>query len=301
MMKALLYSSSAAKRGIFLLLCVMLMFVVALKAAPAARASGCGANVFSYTATASNTSGHITTINSIITNNHPDIRFEVSQLYTGAYDAHPLGVWYNSFAGRWTILNEDTQPMPIGTSFSIREQPDTCTTLPEWKVYRHTATASDIVGAYTIIDNSVTNNNPNAAVEVTQEFTTLYNPHEVGAFYTGSRWAIFNEDGAPMPVGASFDLSVGQALKTSYQQVFAHTATASNTSGNVSQLTASVFTNPNLLPRVTQAWNPGGDCGCEYNPHAVGLWFDSGAGRWTIYNVDNAPIPLGAKFFISAM
>jgi hypothetical protein len=124
MVKALLYSSSAAKRGIFLILCVMLMFVLALQAPPSARASGCGANVFTYTATTSNTSGHITAINSSITNNHPDIRFEVSQLYTGAYDPHPSGVWYNSFAGRWAILNEDTQPMPIGPAFSIREQPD---------------------------------------------------------------------------------------------------------------------------------------------------------------------------------
>jgi hypothetical protein len=291
----------AAKRGMVLLLSVLLTLIVTWIAAPTAHASGCGANSFSYTATTSNTSGHITTINSSITNNHPDIRFEVSQLYTGAYDPHPLGVWYNSFAGRWTILNEDTQPMPTGTSFSIREQPDTCTTLPEWQVYRHTATASNVVGDYTIIDNPVTNNNPNAAVEVTQEFTSLYNPHEVGAFYTGSRWAIFNEDGAAMPVGASFDLSVGQALKTSYQQVFAHTATVSNTSGNVSQLTASVFTNPSILPRVTQVSNPGGSCGCVFNPHAVGLWFDTGAGRWAIYNVDNASIPLGAKFFISSI
>jgi hypothetical protein len=301
MMRARLYSSSAGRRGIFFLLSVLLALVAIWKVAPTAHASGCGANFFTYTATASNTSGHITTIDSSLTNNLPNIRFEVSQLYAGAYDPHPLGVWYNSFAGRWTIFNEGTQPMPIGTAFSIREQPDTCTVLPEWKVYRHTATASDIVGDYTVIDNPVTNNNPDAAVEVTQEFTSLYNPHEVGAFYTGSRWAIFNEDGAAMPVGASFDLSVGQALKTSYQQVYAHTATASNTSGSISYLTASVFTNPGILPRVTQAWNSGGACGCVFNPHAVGLWYDPGAGRWSIYNVDVTPIPLGAKFFISTI
>jgi hypothetical protein len=161
------------------------------------------------------------------------------------------------------------------------------------------------VGDYTIIDNPVTNNNPNAAIEVTQEFTSLYNPHEVGAFYigsrTGSRWAIFNEDGAAMSAGASFDLSVGQAPKTSYQQVYAHTATAGNTNGYISYLTASVFTNPSILPRVTQVSNPGGVCGCVFNPHAVGLWYDSAAGRWSIYNVEFAPIPLGAKSFISSI
>jgi hypothetical protein len=301
MMKALFSSSSAARRGIFLLVCVMLMVVVALKVAPAARASGCGANSFTYTATTSNTGGYITTINSSFTNNLPNILFEVSQLYTGAYDPHPLGVWYNSLFGRWTIFNEDKQPMTIGTSFSIREQPASCSTPPVWKVYRHAATASNTLANYTQIDNSITNNNPNAVIEVTQDFTGVYDPHEVGVFYTGSHWAIFNEDGAAMPVGASFDLSVGSSPNTAFQQVYIHSATAANTSGYISYPSFPKLTNPNLTPRVTQVWNSTGVCGCVYNPHAVGLWYDGLVGRWTVYNVDFAPMPVGAAFFISTV
>jgi hypothetical protein len=301
MMKAQLCSSSAATRGLFLLLSVMLMLVATGKAAPSAQASGCGANVFTYTATTANTNNYITTINSALTDNTPNILFEVSQLYTGAYDPHPLGVWYNAFTGHWTIFNEDIQPMTLGTSFSIREQPASCTVLPVWQVYRHAATASNIHGDYTVLDNSVTNNDPNAVVEVTQDFTGVYDPHEVGVFYIFGHWAIFNEDGAAMPAGATFDLSVGYASSTAFQQVYLHTATTSNTNAHITYPSAAVFTNPYLLPRVTQVWNSNGVCGCVSNPHAVGVWYDPGAGRWSVYNVDRAPMPVGAAFFISTV
>jgi hypothetical protein len=82
-MKALLYSSSSAMRGIVLLLCVLLLFIAPWKAAPTARASGCGATIFTYTATSANTSGYIT-LNTLYTDNTPDILLEVSQFYTGA-------------------------------------------------------------------------------------------------------------------------------------------------------------------------------------------------------------------------
>jgi hypothetical protein len=299
MRKPRLSSSSAARRGAFLLLSVMLMLVATWKAAPTAHASGCGANVFTYMATTSNTSGYITTINSAFSNNNPNILFEVSQLYTGAYDPHPLGVWYNSLAGRWTIFNEDTQAMTIGTSFSIREQPASCTALPVWQVYLHTATASNTAGDHTVLDSIVTDYNPNAVVEVTQDYRGVYDPHEVGVYYTGSQWAIFNEDQAPMPAGAAFDLSVGQAQQTAYQNVYIHAATAANTFGHVTYPSDGEFTNPNLTPRVNQVWNANDVCGCVYNPHAVGLWYNPLAGRWSVYNVDRAPMPAGAAFFIS--
>src|SRR5690349_15679627 len=35
---------------------------------------------------------------------------------------------------------------------------------------------------------------------------TAENPHPIGVFYNGSRWAVFNQDFAPMPVGAAFEV-----------------------------------------------------------------------------------------------
>ncbi len=302
MMKTRLCSSGATQRGIFLILSVMLLLIVTWKATPPARASGCGANVFTFTATSANTSGYITTLDTPYTAN---LTLQVSQLYTGAYDPHPLGVWFDSAVGRWTIFNEDQQPMTLGTSFAIREQPTTCTTLPTWKVSRHTATTSNTSADFTTLDNSVTNNDPNAAIEVTQEWTGVYNPHEVGVFYTGGHWAIFNEDGAAMPVGAVFDLSMDQALHTGFQAAYIHTATAGNTNGNVTYLheSAAAFTNSNSAGwiRVTQVWTPGGVCSCITNPHPIGLWYDAVAGRWSVYNVDHTPMPAGAAFFVTTV
>ncbi len=96
MMKTRLCSSGATQRGIFLILSVMLLLIVTWKATPPARASGCGANVFTFTATSANTSGYITTLDTPYTAN---LTLQVSQLYTGAYDPHPLGVWFDSAVG----------------------------------------------------------------------------------------------------------------------------------------------------------------------------------------------------------
>jgi hypothetical protein len=49
---------------------------------------------------------------------------------------------------------------------------------------------------------------------------------------------------------------------------------------------------------VTQNWNPGGSRGV-YNPNAVGVWYDSALGEWTIYNEDLNSLPMGASFNVS--
>jgi hypothetical protein len=70
----------------------------------------------------------------------------------------------------------------------------------------HTASAPS--NHVTIIDHPSTNDNPDAIVMVTQRWEGVYNPHEVGVFYAGGRWRIFNQDIAAMPVGAQFNIFV---------------------------------------------------------------------------------------------
>ena len=36
----------------------------------------------------------------------------------------------------------------------------------------------------------------------------VFNGHQVGVWYTGSRWSVFNQDSAAMPVNAEFDVIV---------------------------------------------------------------------------------------------
>jgi len=79
-------------------------------------------------------------------------------------------------------------------------------------VFIHRATADNVSGAVTYIDHPLTNEKSGAILIVTQNWTagSTYNAHEIGVFYSTSvsKWAVFNEDLASMPSGASFNVLV---------------------------------------------------------------------------------------------
>ncbi|HUB07495.1 MAG TPA: hypothetical protein VMB50_10865, partial [Myxococcales bacterium] len=76
--------------------------------------------------------------------------------------------------------------------------------------FKVTVPATAPGGDNIVIDNPMTNGNPNLLLFVTQNWepNSVYNPHPVGVYYTGSDWAIFNEDSAMMPANASFNVLV---------------------------------------------------------------------------------------------
>ncbi len=261
-------------------------------ASPGPAHAGCGGEAnFDFTATAANTSGYITTIPSSY--GLGSLPLYVTQLYTGSYDSHPLGVWFNPHNQLWTIFNEDLTAIPLGTSFAVNTycDPDNMT---------FTATASNVQGDAVFINNPTTNGNPNAHVYATQLWTGTYNPHEVGVYYNigYGEWAIYNLDLSPMPVGASFDVATWPYTTLSV------TASASNTvAGYMVYINDANFNNqPALVPLLSQVYymGPCNQFGCPgvINNHPVGVWYDSSAGQWVIYNMDRANIPVGASFFI---
>src|SRR5690242_4399098 len=89
-----------------------------------AFASGSGAYLYAHTAASANTSGDYTLIDNPVSNNNPNAIIFVTAswnpggTYTG-FDNHQVGVWYNAWAGKWGIFNEDTTNMPIGASFNV--------------------------------------------------------------------------------------------------------------------------------------------------------------------------------------
>jgi hypothetical protein len=168
-------------------------------------------------------------------------------------------------------------------------------------VYTHTSTSANTYGDYTLLDNSFTDNNPNAIIEVTANWDpngiyTGFDNRQVGVWYDSwaGKWGIFNEDGSSMPVGASFN--VDAVPTTSSPPTFVQTTTTANTSGYITYLNnATLNGNPSANLIVTQNWNPGG-IGGVYNNHAIGIWYDYAVGEWTIYNEDRSAIPSGASF-----
>jgi hypothetical protein len=56
---------------------------------------------------------------------------------------------------------------------------------------------------------------------------------------------------------------------------------------------------PNAILFVTPNINPGSISG-TYDPHPVGVRYDTGSGQWAILNEDGASMPLSAAFNVLA-
>ena len=142
--------------------------------------------------------------------------------------AHNIGVWYDAEARRWAIFNQDREPMTPGTSFDVH-------VLSEGgAAFVHRATAENTVGDETYLDDPLTDADPDAP-SVAQNWNPggeggTYNDHPIGVRYDADlrQWVIFNEDGAQMPEGAAFNVTVVPLEEPAFVQ----RATPGNTSGN---------------------------------------------------------------------
>jgi hypothetical protein len=209
----------------------------------------------------------------------------------GIYNNHPTGVWFDSNRQNWAIYNEDRTAMPLSAAFNVLTRPAAS------NVYVHHATTSNSRGDFTYLDNIWANNNPGALIWVTHNWNPggvggIYNNHNIGVWYDAGvgKWAIFNQDGAPIPNGASFNVLVESgAYPLHYDVRQATIAMATLPIDNV-----NINGDPNAVLLVTPVWNPGG-VGGVYNDHAIGVYYDQN-GKWNIFNQDGATIPAGAAF-----
>ena len=86
-----------------------------------------------------------------------------------------------------------------------------------------------------------------------------------------------------------------------FDAVFVHRATPENISANSTYLdNPQTNDDPDVILYVTPNWNPGGGNG-TYNEHPVGVWYDSTAQRWAIFNQDREPMPDGAAFNVAVL
>lgn len=163
------------------------------------------------------------------------------------------------------------------------------------------ADAGNVNANSTYIDDLLTNGNPDAILHVTRARgpgDAAFYDHEIGVWYDryrdGGRWAIFNQDRAPMQEGSTFDVALLEE-----PDGFVHRATPTNTEGSRTYVDdPAINGDPDAVVSVTQNWNPGGGNG-TYNDHPVGVSYDAGRERWAILNEDGAPIPDGAAFNVA--
>ncbi len=157
----------------------------------------------------------------------------------------------------------------------------------------HRATDSNSRGDYTYLDDPRINGDPGAVVLVSPT-----GPYErnIGVWFEPrqKKWAIFNQDLAPVPAGAAFEVVVPPA-----DESFVHRAELLNTVGSATYIDDPLVNGePDAEITVTQNWNPGGGGGV-YNDHPVGARYDEDANEWFVRNEDGARMPEGAAFNVA--
>ncbi|MBX2845469.1 MAG: hypothetical protein KTR13_04570 [Saprospiraceae bacterium] len=153
-------------------------------------------NAFIHQATGSSISGSSTLIDRAGLNGVSTAKLLVTQNYgtSGPYNNRPLGVYY--FNERWIIRNLSGSTMPLGAKFNVIRVDEA-----------FTATSNTITSNWFTIENAFTNDNPNALVFVTRRGSDNRNPKEVGVWYNGGNWHIFNQDRAAMPQNITFNVA----------------------------------------------------------------------------------------------
>jgi Clostridial hydrophobic W/Secretion system C-terminal sorting domain/Ricin-type beta-trefoil lectin domain-like len=232
---------------------------------------------FKHTANASGS--HVSPVNHSLTNSNSDaLLFTTSDYGSGGpYHTKTTGVWYNG--SQWTIYNQDLTPMPAGSKFNV------LISEPSANAFMHTATSP--TGHITIINHPRLNNNPNARLLVTQNWGSAgpYNPNPIGVYYTGTNWAIFNQNFAAMPLNAKFNILLSD-------QIFEVAAPAPASSHIVTIDRTVANDAPHRTAFATQLWRG------VYNANEVGVWYNGS--RWTVYNQNRATMPASARFFVMA-
>ena len=137
-------------------------------------------SVFVQHATASNTQGNHTFINSALLNANPRASIQVTQDFnpggtpSGTFNDHPVGVRYYPSKKKWAIFNEDNARMPSGAAFNVMVG-----SAPSngGKTGPVTVTNFDHHLGTIVVNSPVSNGNPNNVTFVTQ----VYNPGGKGA------------------------------------------------------------------------------------------------------------------------
>ena len=248
-----------------------------------------GSHAFVHTTEAANTLLNWSCFDHPDASGDPDARVLVSRNGgTGAspvHHDHPIGVYYESFSGRWCVFNQDQLAMPLGRTFHVMVLPDDGTS------FVHSVDAGNAFGASTRLDHPLLNDRP----EVAPQITALWNPGGVGGVYDAryhaleynpidGRWWLRGTPG-DVPAGASYVVYVPPA--PAHAQV--HTADLANTASHQSEVSHPHMGNTQA-PIVFESQSLAG--GAPSNPHATGIWFAGNS--QVLFNQDQAAWPLDA-------
>ncbi len=151
-------------------------------------------------------------------------------------------------------------------------------------VFYHLTKKNNIAGHITTLDHTSVNGQAGKLLFITQRYGK-YNDHQVGVYYEGNRWKIYNEDIAAMPDETMFNVL---AVNPS-DRAFQHQSSKANISNNWTIIDhPKTNNNPNAILLVTQNWKG------TYNTKPIGVWYTNG--KWAIFNQDRSAMPEKVNF-----
>jgi hypothetical protein len=248
-----------------------------------------GADAFVHVADVGNIVGNYTLIDHPSLNGDPDAQCIVTQVINPlgvplTYNDHAIGVWYSAPNAKWAIFNQDLAAMPNGAPFNVMVLPGTRLS------HLHTADVINTTGNRTFIDNAAINGNPDALIQVTQNWNPggiggTYNDHPIGVFYDDIQdlWAVTNMDGLSIPPGASFNILIPSQISVAWVD----STNPSDPSPPVSG--TDILTHPlidgELSPiLLTTPMLDAYGFGTGYAQDEVALAYDAGIQRWYLRN-----------------
>jgi hypothetical protein len=264
------------------------MAATGLLVAPGVAHADTQASHFVWTATSSSLSGITTEITNGATNGEPGALLFVTPNFDaggvgGVYDNSPVGVYYDTSSNQWTIFNENDTAIPVGAEFDVLVVPAATS-----DAFTVTATSSNITGDSVLINSSVTNGAPDDVLQATQVSDGGLNDHVAGVWYdTGDgEAAVFNEGGAAMEDGSTYNVLVGATDGGKTALLRGNATNIGAAGGSAVSLGTNTTTagDSNAFILDTPNWNPDGSCSkaCVYDTSGTGAsYFPS---QWNIFN-----------------
>lgn len=161
------------------------IFLVLLFTAIGAKAQE---KMFVHTATAENSFDFYTYLDNPLTNDSPNVNLIISHLVNGSIVNNKVsGVSYISSEGKWVIFNEDLTPAVEGSEYMVYIASESTS-------FQHDATGSNTNGNASLIDNPLLNGQDKVTVFTHFDTAEAMIDKNVGVWFDGTNWNLFNED-----------------------------------------------------------------------------------------------------------
>lgn len=239
-----------------------------------------------HKAISTNIFGNATKLDHPRLNNKPNASFVISHVWnppggSSVYNNKISGLYYDG--AYWVIYNQDNSDFIPNSSFFVY--------IPEpgWGA-QFTVTDANINDGYADLDYGGTNNNPEAIVVANPIYTTYINKN-IGLWYTGSKWSLFNENSTSIGVGQKFMIAMPISTEVSYK----HQSSVSNITDNWTVIDHPLLNNnPNAKFVFTHNWGAQNDSSNVIHDKVVGAWYDGA--RWCLYNEDQTAFPVNVLY-----